>query len=103
MSQAAGRSWVPGFLPLTLGLSRSSFQVSAGSPYPAIGRLTVRAPAPGSPFLSIVRPDPRPPNVGDTLNLHLQAMGVSGDSFSHYYYMVCIGWVVEEGRVQGGS
>ncbi|XP_077617058.1 complement C4-A-like [Crocuta crocuta] len=69
-------------------ISEVQLLVSAGSPYPAIGRLTVRAPAPGSPFLSIVRPDPRPPNVGDTLNLNLQAMGVSGDSFSHYYYMI---------------
>lgn len=89
LSWAGGRSWVLGSLPLTLALPCPSFQVSAGSPHPAVARLTVRAPPSGSSrFLSIERPDPRPPRVEDTLNLNLRAVGVSGDSFSHYYYMV---------------
>ncbi|XP_042794265.1 LOW QUALITY PROTEIN: complement C4-A-like [Panthera pardus] len=69
-------------------ISEVQLLVSAGSPHPAIGRFAVRAPRSGSPFLSIVRPDPRPPRVGDTLILNLQAVGISGDSFSHYYYMI---------------
>lgn len=73
-----------------------SLQVSAGSPYPAIARLTVAAPPSGGPgFLSIERPDSRPPRVGDTLNLNLRAVG-SGATFSHYYYMVCMSWGVED-------
>lgn len=64
--------------------------------------LTVRAPpSQSSGFLSIERLDPRPPRVGDSLILNLRDVGVSGASFSHYYYMVCMSWVVEEGRVQG--
>uniref|UniRef100_A0A8C7ER97 C4a anaphylatoxin n=1 Tax=Neovison vison TaxID=452646 RepID=A0A8C7ER97_NEOVI len=67
----------------------TSKSVSAGSPHPAVGRLTVRAPlSGGSKFLSIERLDPRPPRVGDTLILNLRALGVSEDSFSHYYYMI---------------
>lgn len=63
--------------------------VSAGSPYPAVARLTVRAPrSGGSRFLSIERLDHRPPHIGDTLRLNLRAVGVSAPSFSHYYYMI---------------
>ncbi|XP_037699578.1 complement C4-B-like [Choloepus didactylus] len=63
--------------------------VSAGSPHPDIARLIVRAPPSGGPgFLSIERLEPRPPQVGDTLNLNLRATGISGDSVSHYYYMI---------------
>ena len=28
-------------------------------------------------------------------------MGISGPSFSHYYYMVCMSWALEEGRGAG--
>ncbi|XP_008066962.1 complement C4-A isoform X2 [Carlito syrichta] len=63
--------------------------VSAGSPHPATARLTVTAPPSEGPgFLSIERPDSRPPSVGETINLNLRAVGVSGDTFSHYYYMI---------------
>ncbi|XP_041628708.1 complement C4-A-like [Vulpes vulpes] len=78
-------------IPIIVSQSTSEVQllVSAGSPHPAVARLTVRAPPSGSSrFLSIERPDPRPPRVEDTLNLNLRAVGVSGDSFSHYYYMI---------------
>lgn len=58
----------------------------------------MRAPlSGGSRFLSIERLDPRPPRVGDTLILNLRALGVSEDSFSHYYYMVRRSWAVEDG------
>ncbi|XP_077017491.1 complement C4-B-like [Tamandua tetradactyla] len=63
--------------------------VSAGSPHPDIARLIVRAPPSGrSGFLSIEWLDPRPPRVGDTLNLNLRAVGIDEASFSHYYYMI---------------
>uniref|UniRef100_A0A8C7B3M1 C4a anaphylatoxin n=1 Tax=Neovison vison TaxID=452646 RepID=A0A8C7B3M1_NEOVI len=78
-------------VPIVTSKSVSEVQllVSAGSPHPAVGRLTVRAPlSGGSKFLSIERLDPRPPRVGDTLILNLRALGVSEDSFSHYYYMI---------------
>ncbi|PNJ02936.1 LOW QUALITY PROTEIN: C4B isoform 1 [Pongo abelii] len=69
-------------------ISELQLSVSAGSPHPAIARLTVAAPPSGGPgFLSIERPDSRPPRVGDTLNLNLRAVG-SGATFSHYYYMI---------------
>lgn len=64
--------------------------------------LTVRAPpSRSSGFLSIERQDPRPPRIGDSLILNLRDVGVSEASFSHYYYMVCMSWIVEEGSVQG--
>ncbi|XP_045722568.2 complement C4-A-like [Mirounga angustirostris] len=78
-------------VPIVTSKSISEVQllVSAGSPHPAVARLTVRAPPSGhSRFLSIERPDPRPPRVGDTLILNLRAVGVSEGSFSHYYYMI---------------
>uniref|UniRef100_A0A8C5L554 Complement C4-A n=1 Tax=Jaculus jaculus TaxID=51337 RepID=A0A8C5L554_JACJA len=63
--------------------------VSAGSLYPAVDRLTVQAPpSEGSGFLSIERLDFTPPRVGDTLNLNLRTVGVTGPTFSHYYYMI---------------
>ena len=40
-----------------------------------------------SGFLSIEWQNPRPLKVGETLNLNLQAVGISG-SFSYFYYMV---------------
>lgn len=82
-----GESWVPGPFPLTLR-PLPSLQVSAGSPHPAVGGLTVKAPlSRSSGFLSIEWRNPRPLKVGETLNLNLQAVGISG-SFSHFYYMV---------------
>lgn len=42
-----------------------------------------------SGFLSIEWQNPRPLKVGETLNLNLQAVGISG-SFSYFYYMVCM-------------
>ncbi|XP_035151185.1 complement C4-A isoform X1 [Callithrix jacchus] len=77
-------------IPISIPQAVSALQlsVSAGSPYPAIARLTVAAPPSGGPgFLSIERPDPRPPRIGDNLNLNLRAVG-SGATFSHYYYMI---------------
>ncbi|XP_007949517.1 complement C4-A [Orycteropus afer afer] len=63
--------------------------VSAGSPYPDTARLTVTAPpSHGSGFLSIERLKLQPPQVGDTFNLNLRAVGISGATFSHYYYMI---------------
>lgn len=62
----------------------------------------MRAPrSGGSRFLSIERLDHRPPHIGDTLRLNLRAVGVSAPSFSHYYYMVCMSWAVEESRGAG--
>lgn len=82
-----GGSSVPGPFPLTLR-PLTSLQVSAGSPYPAVGGLSVKAPlSRSSGFLSIEWQNPRPLKVGETLNLNLQAVGISG-SFSHFYYMV---------------
>lgn len=74
--------------------------VSVGSHYPAVARLTVRAPASGSSgFLSIERPDPRPPRVGETVVLNLRTVGLSGATFSHYYYMILSrGEIVSVGR-----
>ncbi|KAI5939250.1 Complement C4-A [Manis javanica] len=78
-------------IPIVIPQSTSEVQllVSAGSPHPAVARLIVRAPPSGSSkFLSIERVDHRPPRAGDTLSLNLRAVGISGDSFSHYYYMI---------------
>ncbi|KAG5197023.1 hypothetical protein JEQ12_010477 [Ovis aries] len=50
--------------------------------------LTVKAPlSRSSGFLSIEWQNPRPLKVGETLNLNLQAMGISG-SFSNFCYMI---------------
>ncbi|KAM9738751.1 LOW QUALITY PROTEIN: complement C4-A-like [Dama dama] len=69
-------------------ISEVQLSVSAGSPHPAIGGLTVKAPlSRSSGFLSIEWQNPRPLKVGETLNLNLQAVGISG-SFSHFYYMI---------------
>ncbi|XP_007459659.1 PREDICTED: complement C4-A [Lipotes vexillifer] len=82
----SGQVIVPIIVPQTT--SEVQLSVSAGSPYPAISRLTVKAPlSRRSGFLSIERLDPRPPKVRDTLNLNLRAVGISG-SFSHFYYMI---------------
>uniref|UniRef100_A0A8C0E2Y3 C4a anaphylatoxin n=1 Tax=Balaenoptera musculus TaxID=9771 RepID=A0A8C0E2Y3_BALMU len=82
----SGQVVVPIIVPQTT--SEVQLLVSAGSPYSAIGRLTVKAPlSRRSGFLSIERLDPRPPKVRDTLNLNLRAVGISG-SFSHFYYMI---------------
>ncbi|CAI9168562.1 unnamed protein product [Rangifer tarandus platyrhynchus] len=73
-------------VPLTI--SEVQLSVSAGSPHPAVGGLTVKAPlSRSSGFLSIEWQNPRPLKVGETLNLNLQAVGISG-SFSHFYYMI---------------
>lgn len=69
----------------------------------------MRAPSSGSSgFLSIERLDAKPPRIGDTFNLNLQALGISEAGFSHYYYMVYRGWAAEdagrrEGRRQQGA
>ncbi|XP_011855956.1 PREDICTED: complement C4-A [Mandrillus leucophaeus] len=85
-TDGSGQVSIPIFIPQTI--SELQLSVSTGSPYPAIARLTVAAPPSGGPgFLSIERPDSRPPRVGDTLNLNLRAVG-SGATFSHYYYMI---------------
>ncbi|KAL1286582.1 C4L [Ovibos moschatus] len=69
-------------------ISEVQLSVSAGSPHPAVGSLTVKAPLPrSSGFLSIEWQNPRPLKVGETLNLNLQAVGISG-SFSYFYYMI---------------
>uniref|UniRef100_A0A8B9YYP7 Complement C4 gamma chain n=1 Tax=Bos mutus grunniens TaxID=30521 RepID=A0A8B9YYP7_BOSMU len=69
-------------------ISEVQLSVSAGSPYPAVGSLTVKAPlSRSSGFLSIEWQNPRPLKVGETLNLNLQAVGISG-SFSYFYYMI---------------
>ncbi|XP_058934146.1 complement C4-B-like [Kogia breviceps] len=82
----SGQVVVPIIVPQTI--SEVQLLVSAGSPYPAISRLTVKAPqSRRSGFLSIERLDHRPPKVRDTLNLNLRAVGISG-SFSHFYYMI---------------
>nr|XP_020752836.1 complement C4-A-like [Odocoileus virginianus texanus] len=74
-------------------ISEVQLSVSAGSPHPAVGGLTVKAPlSRSSGFLSIEWQNPRPLKVGETLNLNLQAVGISG-SFSHFYYMVPMGAV----------
>ncbi|XP_004424383.1 PREDICTED: complement C4-A [Ceratotherium simum simum] len=83
----SGQAIIPIVVPQTV--LELQLSVSAGSPYPALARLTVRAPpSGGSGFLSIERLDPRPPHVGDTLNLNLRTVGISAPSFSHYYYMI---------------
>ncbi|XP_029097744.1 complement C4-like [Monodon monoceros] len=82
----SGQVVVPIVVPQTT--SEVQLSVSAGSPYSAISKLTVKAPlSRRSGFLSIERLDPRPPKVRDTLNLNLRAVGISG-SFSHFYYMI---------------
>ncbi|CAI9168564.1 unnamed protein product [Rangifer tarandus platyrhynchus] len=69
-------------------ISEVQLSVSAGSPHPAVGGLTVKAPlSRSSGFLSIEWRNPRPLKVGEALNLNLQAVGISG-SFSHFYYMI---------------
>uniref|UniRef100_A0A452FTS0 Anaphylatoxin-like domain-containing protein n=1 Tax=Capra hircus TaxID=9925 RepID=A0A452FTS0_CAPHI len=69
-------------------ISEVQLSVSAGSPHPAVGSLTVKAPlSRSSGFLSIEWQNPRPLKVGETLNLNLQAVGISG-SFSYFYYMI---------------
>ncbi|MXQ99245.1 hypothetical protein E5288_WYG005385 [Bos mutus] len=69
-------------------ISEVQLSVSAGSPYPAVGSLTVKAPlSRSSGFLSIEWQNPRPLKVGETLNLNLRAVGISG-SFSYFYYMI---------------
>ncbi|KAM7229325.1 hypothetical protein CapIbe_019441 [Capra ibex] len=69
-------------------ISEVQLSVSAGSPNPAVGSLTVKAPlSRSSGFLSIEWQNPRPLKVGETLNLNLQAVGISG-SFSYFYYMI---------------
>uniref|UniRef100_A0A2K6SSI6 Uncharacterized protein n=1 Tax=Saimiri boliviensis boliviensis TaxID=39432 RepID=A0A2K6SSI6_SAIBB len=85
-TDGSGQVSIPIVIPQAV--SELQLSVSAGSPYPAIARLTVAAPPSGGPgFLSIERPDPRPPRIGDNLNLNLRAVG-SGATFSHYYYMI---------------
>ncbi|XP_008573236.1 PREDICTED: complement C4-A isoform X2 [Galeopterus variegatus] len=86
-TDGSGQVSIPIVIPQTT--PELQLLVSAGSLYPATARLTVRTPSSGgSGFLSIERLDPRPPRVGDTLNLNLQAVGISGTTFSHYYYMI---------------
>uniref|UniRef100_A0A671E4A6 Uncharacterized protein n=1 Tax=Rhinolophus ferrumequinum TaxID=59479 RepID=A0A671E4A6_RHIFE len=86
-THGSGRVIIPIIVPPTI--SEVQLLVSAGSPYPAIAKLTVRAPRSGTAgFLSIERLDPQPPRVGDTVNLNLRAVGVSEASFSRYYYMI---------------
>ncbi|KAI4552434.1 hypothetical protein MJT46_017085 [Ovis ammon polii x Ovis aries] len=69
-------------------ISEVQLSVSAGSPHPAVGSLTVKAPlSRSSGFLSIEWQNPRSLKVGETLNLNLQAVGISG-SFSYFYYMI---------------
>ncbi|XP_006896221.1 PREDICTED: complement C4-A isoform X1 [Elephantulus edwardii] len=63
--------------------------VSAGSPYPDVVKFTVTAQSSqGSGFLSIERLQFQPPQIGDTFNLNLRAVGISGATFSHFYYMI---------------
>ncbi|XP_065741042.1 complement C4-A-like isoform X2 [Phocoena phocoena] len=78
------------FISISVHQTTSEVQlsVSAGSPYSAISKLTVKAPlSRRSGFLFIERLNPQPPKVRDTLNLNLRAVGISG-SFSHFYYMI---------------
>uniref|UniRef100_A0A2K5CNN7 Uncharacterized protein n=1 Tax=Aotus nancymaae TaxID=37293 RepID=A0A2K5CNN7_AOTNA len=85
-TDGSGQVSIPIIIPQAV--SALQLSVSAGSPYPATARLTVAGPPSGGPgFLSIERPDPRPPRIGDNLNLNLRAVG-SGATFSHYYYMI---------------
>uniref|UniRef100_A0A2K5CNK3 Uncharacterized protein n=1 Tax=Aotus nancymaae TaxID=37293 RepID=A0A2K5CNK3_AOTNA len=94
-TDGSGQVSIPIIIPQAV--SALQLSVSAGSPYPATARLTVAGPPSGGPgFLSIERPDPRPPRIGDNLNLNLRAVG-SGATFSHYYYMVCMSRGVREG------
>uniref|UniRef100_A0A8D2CY15 C4a anaphylatoxin n=1 Tax=Sciurus vulgaris TaxID=55149 RepID=A0A8D2CY15_SCIVU len=82
-----GQISIPILVPKTT--TELQLLVSAGSLYPAIASLTVQAPTSGgSAFLSIERLDLQPPRVGDTFNLNLRAVGISEDTFSHYYYMI---------------
>ncbi|XP_049745187.1 complement C4-A-like [Elephas maximus indicus] len=83
----SGQVSVPINIPQTT--QELQLSVSAGSLYPDVAKLTVTGPpSQGSVFLSIERLHLRPPRVGDTLNLNLRAVGVNGDTFSHYYYMI---------------
>ncbi|XP_012928326.1 complement C4-A isoform X2 [Heterocephalus glaber] len=82
------------------GTTELQLLVSVGSLYPAVARLTVRAPVSGSSgFLSIERPDPRAPRIGETVVLNLRTVGLSGATFSHYYYVILSrGEIVSVGR-----
>ncbi|KAM4834663.1 complement C4-A-like [Thomomys bottae] len=78
-------------IPISVPHTATELQlsVSAGSLYPAIDKLRVQAPPPGGAgFLSIEPVDLRSPSVGDTLNLNLRTVGISGATFSHYYHMI---------------
>lgn len=86
-THGSGRVIIPIIVPPAI--SEVQLLVSAGSPYPATAKLTIRAPRSGTAgFLSIERLDPQPPRVGDTVILNLRAVGVSEASFSRYYYMI---------------
>ncbi|KAM6183987.1 complement C4-A-like [Erethizon dorsatum] len=82
------------------GTTELRLLVSAGAIYPAVARLTARAPPSGSSsFLSIERPDPRAPRVQETVILNLRAVGLSRATFPYYYYMVLSrGEIVSVGR-----
>nr|XP_020024063.1 complement C4-A isoform X1 [Castor canadensis] len=82
-----GQVSIPIIVPQTT--TKLQLLVSAGSVHPATASFTVQAPPSGSAgFLSIERLDTQPPRVGDTLNLNLRTVGISGATFSHYYYMI---------------
>ncbi|KAG8505792.1 Complement C4-A [Galemys pyrenaicus] len=100
-----GRGQVIVPVPISLKASEVQLLVSAGSPNPAVAKLLVRAPASGGHgYLSIERPDPRPPRIGETLNLNLRHVGVSGASFSYFYYMIISrGQIVKAHREPRGS
>ncbi|XP_004624338.1 complement C4-B [Octodon degus] len=71
------------------GTTELRLLVSAGSPYPAVARLTVHAPpSSSSGFLSIERQDPRAPRVQETVVLNLRTVGLRGATFPYYYYMI---------------
>uniref|UniRef100_A0AC11BFS5 Uncharacterized protein n=1 Tax=Ovis aries TaxID=9940 RepID=A0AC11BFS5_SHEEP len=74
---------------VSLGVPRTISEVQLSvAPHPHRGGLTVKAPlSRSSGFLSIEWQNPRPLKVGETLNLNLQAMGISG-SFSYFCYMI---------------
>ncbi|XP_075835588.1 complement C4 isoform X1 [Microtus pennsylvanicus] len=76
-------------IPVPPGTTELKLLVSAGSVYPALARLTVKGPPPGSSgFLSIEPQDLQPPRVGDNFILNLRTVGIEGPTFSHYYYMI---------------
>ncbi|XP_037375338.1 complement C4-B-like [Talpa occidentalis] len=93
-------------IPVAVNLKASEVQllVSAGSPHPAVARLVVKAPSSGGPvFLSIERPDPRPPSIGDTFNLNLRTVGASGLSSYYYYMIISRGQIVKVSREPSGT